>query len=788
MVETTSSKFRIPLTGRSRLFRYAMAVFVTALATAARQALEPSMGHILSPFPFYYLAVMFAAWYGGYGPGLLATLLSATTGALLFIEPKFSVQAMSDRDAFHVLIFIFVSLVICHLTENLHRSLRRYNETAQELFSSQRRIASVLESVQGCFFNLDPVGRFIHVNEDCKDHLPFTREQLIGKNLWETFPAWRSTLFAKHFENVLAEKKPEEFEFLDSKAAKWYQAYFSPSIDGVSVHLYDINDRKLRQTENAITQILSEETQPAVALRKVLEEVCRNTQWQIGGFWRVDPESGVLRCREIWAEDPARTREFIENSRTMSLAKGEGLPGRVWASGEPVFIKDVTRDLQFPRAFAASREGLVSAIAFPIRLRGGFLGVTEFFNREIIPPDPAFLRMFRSLGSEIGQFIEKKEAEEALKQSRQHFAMALQTAKMGYWSWDLISGRMSWSEDLGFFHGMSSEDFPGTFETFIESIHREDRDVVRQTLLDAVKNKTDFSLEFRTVWPDQSVHWFEARGQVFHDDEGTPLRMIGLGIDINDRKDVERQLIRSNEELELRVIQRTAELAEANRFLEEEIVERKNVEKEILEIAEKEQRRFGAQLHDSLCQELAGILMMARVVSQKLEKKSASETVDLTKVNDLLSEAISRARDLARGLYPVDPESNSLMLTLRELTLRTQALYNISCDFICPHPILVSDNNTATHLFRIAQEAVNNAAKHGEASRIEVRLDDEKDHLVLTVRDDGKGKVDLIRSRPGIGLHIMKYRARMLNASLTIEELSPHGTQLTLKFKPEIIG
>src|SRR4030095_1678660 len=121
-----------------------------------------------------------------------------------------------------------------------------------------------------------------------------------------------------------------------------------------------------------------------------------------------------------------------EISRKITFSPGNGLPGRVWASGEPCFVKDVTHDLNFPRAPVAAQEGLKTAVAFPVRLGKEFMGVLEFFSHEMLEPDPALLKMFQTLGSEIGQFIEKKEAEEALKLSQQHFVLALQTAKMGY--------------------------------------------------------------------------------------------------------------------------------------------------------------------------------------------------------------------------------------------------------------------------------------------------------------------------------------------------------------------
>src|SRR4030095_4053501 len=369
MASSISSQFKIPLTGRSALFRYALPILVTALATGVRWILDPSLGQVLSPFPFYYLAVTFAAWYGGYGPGVLAMVLSALGSAFLFFEPKYSFAVMDSRDAVSVLIFSAVSLVICHLTENLHRSLRRHDETAHELVISQRRITSILENVQGCFFNVDSNGRFTHANENYKNYLRFTREERIENILWEPFPEWSRTEFGSQFDKVLLKKKPVAFEFFDPKAGKWYQAYFSPSSDGISVHLYEISDRKRQQVEYAVTQVLAEDPPLHTVFSRILQTLCETTRWEIGGFWRVDPTGKYLQCREVWAENPPRAMEFMEMSRKVTFSRGEGLPGRVWASSEPVFVKELSKEPQTLRAPVATKEGLKSAGAFPVMLR-----------------------------------------------------------------------------------------------------------------------------------------------------------------------------------------------------------------------------------------------------------------------------------------------------------------------------------------------------------------------------------------------------------------------------------
>jgi len=208
-----------------------------------------------------------------------------------------------------------------------------------------------------------------------------------------------------------------------------------------------------------------------------------------------------------------------------------------------------------------------------------------------------------------------------------------------------------------------------------------------------------------------------------------------------------------------------------------DITERKRLEKEILEIAEQEQERIGQDLHDGLCQLLSGIKFKTTLLEQKLQTKAPTEAREARALESLLNQAIEQARDIARGLHPVDLEARGLMSALEELAASVSNVYGIVCACQFPQPVLMHNHQIAKHLYRIAQEAINNAIRHGEASRITVRLTAETDRCVLTVRDNGLG----IASRPkrkggGMGLQLMNYRARTIGAVLSFHSEPKGGT------------
>jgi len=532
------------------------------------------------------------------------------------------------------------------------------------------------------------------------------------------------------------------------------------------------------KTEYLITQILAFAPSLSKAIPRILQAVSEDMGWKMGAFWKIDKESQKIQCRDIWYVPELEASSFIERTRHTLFERGEGLPGEVWRKDKPCWVPQLSGSY-IPRSPLAMELGLHSAFAFPIRLGEEILGVIEFFSDEIKNIDQAVLRMFDAIGSQLGQFIERKQTEEALQESQQQFKLALQAARMGYWSWDVPNNVVRWSDNLEPMHGVNQGEFGGTFEDFFKFVHPEDREIVQANIQEAIDGHSDYNIEFRIVWPDGSTHWINGRGQVFYDSHGKPLRMLGFALDITDRKNSEEALRLAYEEMEKRVQERTLELIKSNQVLEAEIAERKKVEEEVLEISLKEQRRFGSQLHDGICQNLAGILMFAKVLMRKMEKQGSPEANELRKISEMLHQAVGQARDMARGLYPVELEGTSLMRSLEELCSRTESLMGLSCPFICPVPIYVTDNNTATHLYRIAQEAINNAAKHGSAQHIEVALLQEGENVVLRVKDDGNGLLNEIKNSKGIGLHIMKYRARMLSATLNIGPNEPHGTVLT---------
>lgn len=226
-----------------------------------------------------------------------------------------------------------------------------------------------------------------------------------------------------------------------------------------------------------------------------------------------------------------------------------------------------------------------------------------------------------------------------------------------------------------------------------------------------------------------------------------------------------------NKELEHRVQQRTLALTH-------EMAERERLEKELLEVSEREQRRIGRDLHDNLCQHLTGTALAGQVLAEKLATKSLTEASEADNVVRLVEAGIQMARDLARGIYPVEMEAEGLMAALQELAAKTAQWTKVSCVFEHEAPVFIDDATAATHLYRIAQEAVSNAVRHGRATRIVISLSEQNGMLTLSVEDDGVGLPDGWQRGQGLGTRIMAHRAAMIGAAFSMAPNPTGGTYI----------
>jgi signal transduction histidine kinase len=231
----------------------------------------------------------------------------------------------------------------------------------------------------------------------------------------------------------------------------------------------------------------------------------------------------------------------------------------------------------------------------------------------------------------------------------------------------------------------------------------------------------------------------------------------------------------AHSDLERRVAQRTGELTR-------EMAARERLEKEILEVSEREQRRIGHDLHDGLCQHLTATAMAGQVLVQKLEARGLPESAGAAELVQLIEEGMAMTRNMAHGIAPLEMESDGLLTALRALADNVSRMFRVVCRVDCGSPPPIDDAAAATHLYRIAQEAVNNALRHGKPRQIVVSLGRAKQGVRLTIEDDGTGLPEDWQSARGLGTRIMAHRAGLIGGALSIDPNPTGGTFVTCSF------
>ena len=246
--------------------------------------------------------------------------------------------------------------------------------------------------------------------------------------------------------------------------------------------------------------------------------------------------------------------------------------------------------------------------------------------------------------------------------------------------------------------------------------------------------------------------------------------------DITQLKNAEAELRRSHEELEVRVQQRTAALSAANAQLQAAMAERRRLEHELLEITEKERRRIGLDLHDDLGQKLSGVALMAKGLQVKLARQRSPDAKEARQIHALIQQAMSHTSDVAHDLATLEVQEKDLPSALSDLAARAKVSFRVSCRLKVEGKIPPLEPPVVRQLYKIAQEALTNAIKHGKARQIQIALANSNRQIRLTVRNDGVPFPSAVGRDAGMGLRIMNYRAHIIGGSVQVKPGRPAGT------------
>jgi PAS domain S-box-containing protein len=493
------------------------------------------------------------------------------------------------------------------------RALLRLRQAELELQAQRTFLRQVIDLNPNLIFAKDRAGRFTLANQAVAEVYGTTVEELIGKTdadfnsdaaELEHFQADDLEVIDKQQEKFI----PEETITDAAGQVRWLQTVKRPIIDeaqqaqqvlGVAT---DITARKQAQIEltqlnetleqrvverTALLQLLHEVAAAAneaetieTTLQFALDRICAYTDWPVGHvYWLNRENPSELISSRIWhLDEPEQFEPFRQATEAARLSAGVGLPGRVWANGEPIWLVDVTQDSNFQRVEAAAQSGLRAGFGFALWVGQEIVAVLEFYSPKLVEPTGSFLEAVTQIGTQLGRVVERRRAERRIRESEQQLLEAQQIAHLGSWQWDIPANHVYWSDEMYRIYGLAPQSVEITFEGFLERVYPDDRERISTLIMAAYQGSHPFDFEHRIVRPDGAIRTLHAQGRVILDEAGRPIKMVGIGHDITERKETEEQLRHLNVELEQRVSERTAQLEEANQELAEEINERKQIE------------------------------------------------------------------------------------------------------------------------------------------------------------------------------------------------------------------
>jgi PAS domain S-box-containing protein len=489
-----------------------------------------------------------------------------------------------------------------------------------------------------------------------------------------------------------------------------------------------------------VARSLAETADPRDAVIRALKAIAENLDWRLGAVWEPAPDRPeALRCVEIWHAPGVDAKEFERASREMSLAPGEGLPGRVWRSDQAAWIPDVTRDPNFPRTEAARRAGLHAAFCFPIRSAGGTLGVIEFFTGEPRDLDSELLGTMAHLGDQIGQAVERRRDAESLRAKEARHRAMLDAALDCVVTMDHEGHVVDFNPAAERTFGYVASEVVGRdmAELIVPPELRErHRRGLQRYLSTSEAAILDRRVEITGMRSDGTT--FPVELTITRIAVPGPPTFTGYLRDITDRKAAEAEV--------------------------------KESRARIVQAADESRRRLERDLHDGAQQRLVELALDLRMAQARLEDDPEEARVLLAAALEGLGEAIGELRELARGIHPAALTEGGLRPALEALAARSTvpALVVAVPDARFTAPI------EATAYFTVA-EAMTNAARHAAARHVEIELSRMRDHLRVEVRDDGRGGAD---GNGGSGLRGLTDRLAALDGRLYVSSPPGEGTVL----------
>ncbi len=725
------------------IVRYGFAVIMVALATIIRIVLMPI---IPTGFPFltFFLAVMLAAWRGGLGPGLLASVLSTLAADLLFIESMYEVHLAAGYYWVSLGVFVAEAVCITMMTERMKQieGTLRESETRFRLIADA---APVLIWIAGIDM------RCTYFNQGWLDFTGRTMEEERGDG-------WAEGVHPDYYERCLRIYK-EAFD----RREPFTMEYRLRRADGQYGWIIDQGmplwgaDREFRGYIGACVEITD---------RRQVEGKLRESEARLRSILNHAPVA-------IFIKDPAGRYLFMneECARVLSV-NGEQALGHTDRDLLPseLAVQFMANDRQVWES-----ERLLTVEELVTQADGVHTSLVQKFLLRDSQGQPY------ALSGIALDITPRLKLEAAIQVSEARLQLAQSAANIGVFDWDISVQKGIWSPELERIYGLPVGGFDGTAEAWRGFVHPDDVDTADMGIQRSLKDpSTTSEFEYRILRSDGAVRWIYAKAKALCDGEGRAVRMVGVNLDITDRKEAQLRLEQSSQQLEAQVEDRTRDLLQSQERLRAMASE--------LNLAEqRERKRLATELHDHLQQMLVVGKLTIGQGKRSASGVPAYETI-LNQVDDILSDALVYSRTLVAELSPPVLRDHGLAASLEWLAEYMKEKHEHTVTVLVPDDQDFNlPENQRVLLFQSVRELLINSAKHAGIGQATLTMEKRMHHICITVKDEGKG-FDLAAAAGApsgeisskFGLYSIQERMRALGGSFEIQSAPNKGTSAIL--------
>jgi PAS domain S-box-containing protein len=471
------------------------------------------------------------------------------------------------------------TVALMKATEKLQAEMNERERAEQTLIKSEEHYRHIVETAQEGIWMLDEQARTSYVNDRMAEILGYTADEMLGYSMYDFMDdearIEAERYFKKRQDGI---KEQHDFRFRRKDGTDlWAIVSSSPIIGDNGVFMgavgliTDITDRKQAENtlikETALNKLLqmiavaaNEATDIKDAAQICLDKVCDLTKWQLGHLiLPAEDSSDDLVSADLWhIRDRERFEKFKVGTGRTRWSKGNGLAGQILKTGKPIWMVDVAKERHFIRKQWAKEAGIVSAFAFPILVQAKMMGVLEFFSTAKEEPDEKLMAVMSSIGNQLGQVIERKQAHDALRQSKASLAAAQRITHLGSWVLDIFDledsskNPVHCSDEVYRIFGYEPGQIEVTAEVFYSFVHSRERTRIREALFEAIKQKNNLNFEVSIVLPDGRESILYVKAEVIYDEQSNkPLKLTGIVQDITKIKQADEALRESEQRYRL---------------------------------------------------------------------------------------------------------------------------------------------------------------------------------------------------------------------------------------------